>query len=176
MGAGCGFLGVYHIGVSACLKKFAEQDRSSSAGAMCAVALVCDIPLEDITRKVLMLASQSRKLILGPFNPSFNIHQITKDTLEELLPENVAQRVSGKLFISMTKASNKSNIIIWEFYDKYDSLCVQHHLFLECQDLFLPSSENILPLMDYTVTTFLIFEDSPSQYLHCWGCFHWPKW
>ena len=91
--AGCGFLGVYHIGVSACLKKFAPhllQNKigGSSAGAMCAVALVCDIPLEDITRKVLILASQSRKLILGPFNPSFNIHQITKDTLDKSLQQD----------------------------------------------------------------------------------------
>jgi len=142
--AGCGFLGVYHIGVSACLKKFAPhllQNKigGSSAGAMCAVALVCDIPLEDITRKVLMLASQSRKLILGPFNPSFNIHQITKDTFEELLPENVAQRVSGKLFISMTKASNKSNILVSEFYDKSDVIDAL------CAASFVPGMSGYVP-------------------------------
>ena len=60
--AGSGFIGIYHIGVSACLKKFAPhllQNKigGSSAGALVAAALACDIPMEDITRQLLMVAS-----------------------------------------------------------------------------------------------------------------------
>ena len=50
--AGCGFIGIYHVGVSAFLKKYSShllntKIGGSSAGAMCALALVSgDISLE----------------------------------------------------------------------------------------------------------------------------------
>ena len=142
--AGCGFLGIYHIGVSACLKKFAPhllQNKigGSSAGAMCAVALVCDIPLEAITRKVLMMASGSKRKIFGPFNPSFDLQQITKDSFEDLLPEDVAERVSGKLYLSITKARNKTNILVSEFHDKSDVIDAL------CAASFVPVMSGIFP-------------------------------
>ena len=142
--AGCGFIGIYHIGVSACLKKFAphllrNKIGGSSAGAMCAVALVCDLPLENITRNVAMLAFQSNEKMFGPFTPSFSIHQIIKNTLEEILPEDVAQRVSGKLFVSLTKATNKSNILVSEFSDKADVIDAI------CASSFVPMMSGFVP-------------------------------
>ena len=142
--AGSGFIGIYHIGVSACLKKFAPhllQNKigGSSAGALVAAALACDIPMEDITRQLLMVASQSRKEILGPFNPMFNIHQLCKDILENLLPEDVAQRVSGKLFVSLTMVNKKSNILVSEFNDKADVIgALSASSFVPVMSGFLP--------------------------------------
>lgn len=48
--AGCGFLGIYHVGVAACLKKYApnllvNKISGASAGALAAVCLLCDSPL-----------------------------------------------------------------------------------------------------------------------------------
>lgn len=48
--AGCGFLGIYHVGVAACLKKYASnllvnKISGASAGALAAVCLLCDGPL-----------------------------------------------------------------------------------------------------------------------------------
>lgn len=48
--AGCGFLGIYHVGVAACLKKYAPQlvvhkASGASAGAIAACCLLCDAPL-----------------------------------------------------------------------------------------------------------------------------------
>ena len=168
--AGCGFIGIYHLGVSACLKKFAPhllQNKigGSSAGAMCAVALVCDLPLENITRNVAMLAYQSNEKMLGPFTPSFSIHQIIKSTFEELLPDDVAQRVRERLFVSLTKASNKSNILVSDFYDKtdlIDALCASS--FVPVMSGFVPPkfrgefaidggySDNIPDLGGFTIT------------------------
>ena len=48
--AGCGFLGIYHVGVAACLKKYAphlvvNKASGASAGAIAACCLLCDAPL-----------------------------------------------------------------------------------------------------------------------------------
>lgn len=50
--AGCGFLGIYHVGVSACLRKYAPDllvDRiaGASAGALAAACLLCDADLGE---------------------------------------------------------------------------------------------------------------------------------
>ena len=124
--AGCGFIGIYHVGVSACLQQFSphllrQKIGGSSAGAMCALALVSgDISLEEMTRNVLILALQASNRILGPFNPNFNLHQMLVRYFEENLSENVAERVSGRLFVSLTKARNKKNVLVSEFSSKRD--------------------------------------------------------
>jgi len=48
--SGCGFLGIYHIGVASCLKTYApyfleNKICGSSAGAISACCLLCGIPL-----------------------------------------------------------------------------------------------------------------------------------
>jgi len=50
--SGCGFLGIYHIGVASCLKTYApylleNKLCGSSAGAISACCLLCDIPLGE---------------------------------------------------------------------------------------------------------------------------------
>lgn len=60
--AGCGFLGIYHVGVAACLKKYApnllvNKISGASAGALAAVCLLCDSPLG--------------KSYLTPYSPHF---------------------------------------------------------------------------------------------------------
>ena len=52
--AGCGFLGIYHVGVAACLKKYApnmvvNKASGASAGAIAATCLLCDAPLGKYT-------------------------------------------------------------------------------------------------------------------------------
>ena len=124
--AGCGFIGIYHVGVSAFLKKYSShllntKIGGSSAGAMCALALVSgDISLEEMTRNVLMLAHQASNKLMGPFNPTFNLHQILVKYFEDNLSEDVATKVSGRLFVSLTKARNKKNVLVSEFSSKAD--------------------------------------------------------
>lgn len=48
--AGCGFLGIYHVGVAVCFKKYAPhlllgKISGASFGAISACALLCDIPI-----------------------------------------------------------------------------------------------------------------------------------
>ena len=123
--AGCGFVGIYHVGVETCLKLFAPhllQNKigGSSAGAMCALTLLCDIPLVDIARNVVMLAFEANKYLLGSFSPDFSIHELLKTFFESILPDNVAEIVSGKLFVSVTRMRNTKNVLVSEFRDKKD--------------------------------------------------------
>lgn len=50
--AGCGFLGIYHVGVACCFKKYAphlllNKISGASAGAIAACCLLCDLPLGE---------------------------------------------------------------------------------------------------------------------------------
>lgn len=50
--AGCGFLGIYHVGVAVCFKKYAphlllNKISGASAGALAACCLLCDLPLGE---------------------------------------------------------------------------------------------------------------------------------
>lgn len=50
--AGCGFLGIYHVGVAVCFKKYAphlllNKISGASAGAIAACCLLCDLPLGE---------------------------------------------------------------------------------------------------------------------------------
>ena len=124
--AGCGFIGIYHVGVSACLQLYAPhllQNKigGSSAGAMVALALVSgNISLQEMTRKVAMLAYQASNQPLGPFSPTFNLHELLASYFADSLPVDVAEKVSGRLFVSLTKASNKANLLVSSFRSKDD--------------------------------------------------------
>lgn len=48
--AGCGFLGIYHVGVAVCFKKYAphlllDKISGASVGCLAAAGLLCDMPL-----------------------------------------------------------------------------------------------------------------------------------
>merc|ERR1712179_713093 len=123
--AGCGFTGVYHIGVASCLKLCAPQllrnkIGGSSSGAMCALALTCDVPLENVTRFVISLSMRAKENTLGPFSPSFQLSEIVRRHLDSVLPDNVAEIVSGKLFVSITRLKSMKNLLVSEFRDKND--------------------------------------------------------
>lgn len=51
--AGCGFMGIYHIGVASCLREYApahmlkNKISGASAGSMVAALLLCEAPLGE---------------------------------------------------------------------------------------------------------------------------------
>ncbi|XP_050698649.1 1-acylglycerol-3-phosphate O-acyltransferase Pnpla3-like isoform X2 [Eriocheir sinensis] len=118
--AGCGFLGIYHVGVAACLKKYApnllvNKISGASAGALAAVCLLCDSPLGIITSSVLKTATEARRCTLGPFSPTFNVEKLLREGLLSVLPDDAHKIVSGRLFISVTRVSDGKNILLSQF-------------------------------------------------------------
>lgn len=142
--AGCGFLGIYHVGVAACFKKYAphlllDKISGASAGAIAACSLLCDLPLGDMLSDVLRVVGEARQRTLGPFSPSFNIHNILVEGLQKSLPEDAHLRVNGKLHISLTRVYDGKNVIVSQFSSKED--LVQALL----ASAFIPVFSGLLP-------------------------------
>ncbi|XP_033216010.1 patatin-like phospholipase domain-containing protein 2 isoform X2 [Belonocnema kinseyi] len=125
--AGCGFLGIYHVGVAVCFKKYAphlllDKISGASAGAIAACCLLCDLPLGEVTSNVLRLAKEARQRALGPFSPSFNVQDILLESLQKFLPEDAHLKVNGKLHVSLTRVYDYKNVIVSQFNSKEDLL------------------------------------------------------
>ncbi|XP_039197290.1 patatin-like phospholipase domain-containing protein 2 isoform X2 [Crotalus tigris] len=123
--AGCGFLGVYHIGVATCLQERAPRllrdarcIYGASAGALAGAVLIGGGSLAQACADVLDLAKEARKRNLGPLHPSFNVMKIIRDGLYKNLPENCYKLLSGKLSISLTRVSDGENVLISNFNSK----------------------------------------------------------
>ncbi|CAH1785330.1 unnamed protein product [Owenia fusiformis] len=125
--AGCGFLGIYHVGVASCLKEYAPtlfdsetKISGASAGALVACGLISDCCLGQFTSYVLRVAAKARSRTLGPLHPSFNIHQILHDGLEEVLPQNAHKIATGRLHVSLTRVSDRKSVIVSDFDSRED--------------------------------------------------------
>uniref|UniRef100_A0A8C4VMA8 triacylglycerol lipase n=1 Tax=Gopherus evgoodei TaxID=1825980 RepID=A0A8C4VMA8_9SAUR len=123
--AGCGFLGVYHIGAATCLQeraphliRDARRIFGASAGALTGAVLVGGGSLAEACADVLGLAKEARKRSLGPLHPSFNVIKIIRDGLFKNLPENTHQLSAGKLCISLTRVSDGKNVLVSNFNSK----------------------------------------------------------
>ncbi|XP_040571631.1 1-acylglycerol-3-phosphate O-acyltransferase Pnpla3 isoform X2 [Lepeophtheirus salmonis] len=120
--SGCGFLGMYHVGSAAAWTEEIAEGRikiknalGSSAGSIIAVALLADIPSEILRSKFLRLASKAEALPGGAFHPKFDINSIFSRELNETLPLDAHEIVSGKLHISITDPKTMKNIIVSQF-------------------------------------------------------------
>lgn len=75
-----------------------------------------------MAKNVLEVAAQSSQHSLGAFSPRFNLANILMDGLDRLLPDDIHIRASGRLFVSMTKISDRSNQLVSSFVSKQDLL------------------------------------------------------
>uniref|UniRef100_A0A6M2DS36 triacylglycerol lipase n=1 Tax=Xenopsylla cheopis TaxID=163159 RepID=A0A6M2DS36_XENCH len=142
--AGCGFLGIYHVGVAVCFRKYAphlllDKISGASAGAIAACCLLCDMPLGEMTSDVLRVVNEARSRSLGPLSPSFNIQNVLLEGLEKFLPEDAHLRVSGKLHVSLTRVYDGKNVIVSQFNSREDLL---QALLASC---FIPIFSGLLP-------------------------------
>lgn len=118
--SGCGFLGIYHVGVASAFREYVPQVClgkicGASAGSLAAAALACEVPLGETTTYILRVAVRARHRALGPLHPGFDINGIIHDGLCKLLPENAHKLCSGRLFISLTRVSDGKNVLMSEF-------------------------------------------------------------
>ncbi|XP_074481495.1 patatin-like phospholipase domain containing 3 [Sebastes fasciatus] len=123
--AGCGFLGIYHIGVSSCLLEKAPyllQGASrlygASAGALTASVLASQASITQCCEDVIAVAKEARKRNLGPLHPTFNLVKVIKSGLDRDLPSDAHLLVSGRLCVSLTRVSDGENVLVSEFSSK----------------------------------------------------------
>ncbi|KAK2832185.1 hypothetical protein Q7C36_015647 [Tachysurus vachellii] len=125
--AGCGFLGIYHLGVSSCLLERApylvhraNKIYGASAGALNAAVLTSGLCLEKCCGNVIEVAKEARKGNLGPLHPTFNLVKVIRTGLQRDLPEHVHTLVSGRLCVSLTRVSDGENVLVSDFSSKDD--------------------------------------------------------
>ncbi|XP_062918232.1 patatin-like phospholipase domain-containing protein 2 [Mobula hypostoma] len=123
--AGCGFLGIYHVGVASCLCEHAPQlvhnasnIYGASAGALTACSLVSKACLGEVGANIIHVAKEARKRFLGPLHPSFNMVKIIRSRLFRGLPDNAHQLATGRLGISLTRVSDGENVLVTVFNNK----------------------------------------------------------
>ncbi|XP_051238190.1 patatin-like phospholipase domain-containing protein 2 isoform X2 [Dicentrarchus labrax] len=66
----------------------------------------------------MFMAKEGRKHKLGPLHPAYNLLQIVKDSLVRGLPEDAHVRATGKLCVSLTRVSDRKNVLVSEFDSK----------------------------------------------------------
>ena len=81
-----------------------------------------EVPLELMAKNVLEVAAQSSQHSLGAFSPRFSLANILMDGLDRLLPDDIHIRANGRLFVSMTKISDRSNQLVSSFMSKQELL------------------------------------------------------
>ncbi|XP_062318071.1 patatin-like phospholipase domain-containing protein 2 [Osmerus eperlanus] len=123
--AGCGFMGIYYVGASACLLEHVShlvQDASkmygASSGALMAAVLTVGMPIEQCCENLMYMAKEARKRKLGPLHPSFNLLKIVRDAMVRHLPDDAHIRATGKLCVSLTRVSDGQNVLASEFDTK----------------------------------------------------------
>lgn len=83
----------------------------------------------ESTSDLLKVAIKARSRALGPFHPTFDVTKILYDALVKALPDDAHKKVSGRLFISVTRVSDGKNKIISHFDSKDDLIQVGILLF-----------------------------------------------
>ena len=73
-----------------------------------------------MTRSIVQLAHAANQHVLRTLAPSFSLHRELRTLLETLLPEDAADRARGRLFVSLTVARNKRNLLVTDFRGKED--------------------------------------------------------
>ncbi|XP_078098922.1 patatin-like phospholipase domain containing 3 [Sander vitreus] len=123
--AGCGFLGIYHIGVASCLQEKAPylvegatKLYGASAGALTASVLASQASLAQCCEDVIEVAKEARKRNLGPLHPNFNLVKVLKSGLNRDLPSDAHVLASGRLCVSLTRVSDGQNVLVSEFDSK----------------------------------------------------------
>uniref|UniRef100_A0A4W4E8U6 triacylglycerol lipase n=1 Tax=Electrophorus electricus TaxID=8005 RepID=A0A4W4E8U6_ELEEL len=119
--AGCGFLGIYHVGVASCLQEQApflvenaQHVYGASAGALTASALVSGACMAT-GAQIIDVAKEARKRFLGPMHPSFNVVKIMRTLLLRMLPPDAYSKATGKLGISLTRVTDGENVLVSHF-------------------------------------------------------------
>ncbi|TNN41785.1 Patatin-like phospholipase domain-containing protein 2 [Liparis tanakae] len=123
--AGCGFRSMYHLGAASCLLERAphlvhgaSKICGASSGCLVAAALTVGIPIEDFSADVLTLAQEARRHPLGVLRPTFRMLHMVRDSLLDKLPADAHLRASGRLCVSLTRLSDRQNVLVSQFHSR----------------------------------------------------------
>lgn len=117
--------GCYYFGVVDCWNKYIPRERvnrvaGASAGSLIAAYYLLDLPLDKCFGRILEFLEEIRSRPLGVFDRSFQIVDELPKLLDGLFPDDAHKKVSGRLFVCMTRLKDMKKIIVSEFESKKD--------------------------------------------------------
>ncbi|XP_004642507.1 patatin-like phospholipase domain-containing protein 3 [Octodon degus] len=123
--SGCGFLGFYYVGATRCLSeraphllRDARMFFGCSAGALHGVTFLAGVSIDQALQILMDLVRKARARNISTLHPSFNLSRHLREGLQEILPDNVHQLISGKICISLTRVSDGENVLVSDFKSK----------------------------------------------------------
>ncbi|XP_054722550.1 patanin-like phospholipase domain-containing protein atgl-1 [Uloborus diversus] len=124
---GCGYLGIYHVGVCGAIRKhrpeiLRHKISGGSVGALVACAFMCEVPLEICTRYVLDVSARVRGGILGPMSPDLDVMRLLHDYMDKMLPDGAARMCDGRLHVSVTRFEDGKNVLLDRFRNRQELL------------------------------------------------------
>lgn len=122
---GCGYLGIYHLGVASCFRQYAphvfqNKIAGASVGALIASAFLCDVPIETCASKVMEVTLKTRSGLLGALKPENGIMEMLYRNMWAMLPDDAHLHCSGKLHVSVTRKRDQKNVLLSQFNSKKD--------------------------------------------------------
>ena len=81
-------------------------------------------PVGEATTFTINLATKARARALGPLHPSFDIVYHLRHVLQTFLPDNSHEIASGRLHVSLTRVSDRKNVLVSQFDTKEDLIQV----------------------------------------------------
>ncbi|XP_049482447.1 patatin-like phospholipase domain-containing protein 5 [Panthera uncia] len=168
--AGAGFLGLYHVGVTSCLReraphllRGARRFYGSSSGALNAISIVSGQTVDFCCSHLLGMVKHVERLSLGIFHPAFAPIEHIRQQLQDLLPTDIHVLASQRLGISLTRWPDGHNIIVTDFATRREVIQA-----LVCA-LYIPFYCGTIPpefrgerYFDGGLSNNLPFADSPS--------------
>ncbi|GIX72348.1 patanin-like phospholipase domain-containing protein atgl-1 [Caerostris darwini] len=124
---GCGYLGIYHVGVCSCIRKYYPhvlrgKISGGSVGALVACAFMCNVPLDICAKYVCDVSMKVRNGILGPMSPDLNIMKVLYESMDAMLPPDAHLHCDGRLYVSVTRFDNGENALLNRFKTRHDLL------------------------------------------------------
>ncbi|XP_072506536.1 patatin-like phospholipase domain-containing protein 5 isoform X2 [Notamacropus eugenii] len=120
--AGSGFMGLYHVGVIACLRERAPhllngtgRFYGSSVGTLCCLAVLTNKSMDFCCSNVMDIVKEVQKKSIGIFHPSYDILDFVKRRLQKYLPDNTHELASQRMGVSLTRWPDGENVIITHF-------------------------------------------------------------
>uniref|UniRef100_A0A673VRB7 Patatin like phospholipase domain containing 4 n=1 Tax=Suricata suricatta TaxID=37032 RepID=A0A673VRB7_SURSU len=126
--AGCGFLGIYHLGAASALYrhggKFLKEVKAfagASAGSLVAtVLLTAPERIEDCNDFTYKFAEEIRRQPLGALTPGYNFMARLRSGIDWILPPNAHELAHKRLYISITNAKTRGNCLASAFSSRED--------------------------------------------------------
>ncbi|XP_035873122.1 patatin-like phospholipase domain-containing protein 4 isoform X2 [Phyllostomus discolor] len=126
--AGCGFLGIYHLGAASALCKHGQKllqnvkaFAGASAGSLAAsVLLTAPEKIEECNEFTYQFAEEIRRQSFGAATPGYDFMARLRSGMESILPPDAHELAHHRLHVSITNTRTRENLLVSSFSSRED--------------------------------------------------------